>query len=100
MTVVGSGLTVTHEAAKVPAAPRGDPDRGGAPDWLVRFGGNTWKPHCHHRPHIVVLNPEEVQDDLVRDMTEVLILMCARLCGRRLTRKHADAAIRATEGAA
>jgi putative resolvase len=49
---------------------------------------------------IVVLNPEEVQDDLVRDMTEVLILMCARLCGRRLTRKHADAAIRTTGGAA
>jgi len=48
---------------------------------------------------IVVLNPEEVQDDLVRDMTEVLTLMCARLCGRRLACKHADAAIRA-EGAA
>jgi putative resolvase len=65
--------------------PGGDSDRG----WVSPSGRI-----------IIVLNPEEVQDDLVRDMTEVLTLMCARLCGRRLACEHADAAIRAAEGAA
>ena len=48
---------------------------------------------------IVVLNSEEVQGELMRDMTEALTLRCARLCGRRSACKHADAAIWAVEGA-
>jgi predicted site-specific integrase-resolvase len=48
---------------------------------------------------IVVLNSEEVQGELMRDMTEALTLRCARLCGRRQACKHADAAIWAVEGA-
>ena len=32
---------------------------------------------------IVVVEPEEINDDIVRDMTEVLALMCARLYGKR-----------------
>ena len=46
---------------------------------------------------IVVLNPDEVKDDLVRDMVEVLTSMCARLYGRRSARKRADAAVKAAE---
>jgi putative resolvase len=48
---------------------------------------------------IVVLNPAEVKDDLVRDMVEVLTSMCARLYGRRSARKRANAAVRAAEAA-
>jgi putative resolvase len=46
---------------------------------------------------IMVLDPGEVKDDLVRDMAEVLTSMCARLHGRRPARKRADAAVRAAE---
>jgi putative resolvase len=38
---------------------------------------------------LVVLDPEETQDDLVRDMTEILTSMCARLYGRRSARNRA-----------
>lgn len=48
---------------------------------------------------IVVLNPDEVKDDLVRDMVEVLTSMCARLYGRRSARKRANAAVHAAEAA-
>jgi putative resolvase len=45
---------------------------------------------------IIVLNPNEVTDDLVRrDMVDVLTSMCARLYGRRSARQRADAAIKA-----
>lgn len=43
---------------------------------------------------VVVLEPDEVKDDLVRDMVEVLTSMCARLYGRRSARKRAEAAVR------
>ena len=46
---------------------------------------------------IIVLDPDEAKDDLVRDMVEVLTSMCARLYGRRSARKRADAAVRAAE---
>jgi putative resolvase len=36
-----------------------------------------------HGRRLVVLDPAEVGDDLVRDMTEVLTSFCARLYGRR-----------------
>ncbi len=42
---------------------------------------------------LVVLDPEETSDDLVRDMTEVLTSMCARLYGRRSARRRAKAGI-------
>jgi putative resolvase len=48
---------------------------------------------------VLVLNPDEVKDDLVRDMVEVLTSMCARLYGRRSARERADAAVRAAESA-
>jgi putative resolvase len=43
---------------------------------------------------IIVLNPDEVKDDLVRDMIEVLTSMCARLYGRRSARRRAQAGVR------
>ena len=37
----------------------------------------------------IVVEPDEVEDDLVRDMTEVLTSLCARLYGRRSARTRA-----------
>jgi putative resolvase len=47
---------------------------------------------------IVVADPGETTDDLVRDMIEVLTSMCARLYGRRGARNRAMRAITATKG--
>ncbi|WP_326752443.1 IS607 family transposase [Streptomyces hirsutus] len=44
---------------------------------------------------LVVLDDGEVEDDLVRDMTEVLTSFCARLYGRRSARNRARAALEA-----
>jgi putative resolvase len=46
---------------------------------------------------IVVADPGETTDDLVRDMIEVLTLMCARLYGRRGARNRAMRALRAAK---
>ena len=43
---------------------------------------------------LVVLDPAEVDDDLVRDMTDVLTSFCARLYGRRSARNRAEKALR------
>jgi putative resolvase len=47
-----------------------------------------------HGRRLVVLDPDEVNDDLVRDMTEVLTSFCARLYGRRSARNRAEKALR------
>jgi putative resolvase len=47
-----------------------------------------------HGRRLVVLDPDEVDDDLVRDMTEVLTSFCARLYGRRSARNRAEKALR------
>ncbi|MBG0816037.1 IS607 family transposase [Planomonospora sp. ID82291] len=44
---------------------------------------------------IVVIDDTEVDDDLVRDMTEILTSFCARLYGRRSASRRAKAALRA-----
>ncbi|GGK71859.1 IS607 family transposase [Sphaerisporangium melleum] len=49
---------------------------------------------------IVVIDDAEVDDDLVRDMTEVLTWFCARLYGRRSATRRAKAALRAAKDAA
>ncbi|GAC1580451.1 MAG: IS607-like element IS1535 family transposase [Candidatus Dormibacteria bacterium] len=43
---------------------------------------------------LVVVDASEVDDDLVRDMTEVLTSLCARLYGRRSARTRAARALR------
>jgi putative resolvase len=42
---------------------------------------------------LVVLDEDEVDDDLVRDMTKVLTSFCARLYGRRSARNRAIKAL-------
>ena len=45
---------------------------------------------------LVVLDAGEVDDDLVRDMVEVLTWFCARLYGRRSARNRAEKALKCT----
>ncbi|WP_112698998.1 IS607 family transposase [Micromonospora noduli] len=51
------------------------------------------------RRRLLVVDPAEVDDDLVRDMTETLTSLCARLHGRRAAANRAQRAVEAaTEG--
>ncbi|WP_405823227.1 IS607 family transposase [Streptomyces sp. NBC_01390] len=47
---------------------------------------------------LVVLDPTEAADDLVRDITEVLTSMCARLYGRRAAKNRAERAVAVATG--
>ncbi|MGW5257654.1 IS607 family transposase [Streptomyces sp. NPDC004012] len=49
---------------------------------------------------LVVLDPTETADDLVRDITEVLTSMCARLYGRRAAKDRAARAVAVATGEA
>ena len=44
---------------------------------------------------LVVVDPAEIDDDLVRDVTELLTSLCARLYGRRSASNKAQKAIEA-----
>jgi len=43
----------------------------------------------------MVMDPAELDDDLVRDVTEILTSLCARLYGRRAAANRAARAIEA-----
>jgi predicted site-specific integrase-resolvase len=47
--------------------------------------------------HLAVADPAEVDDDLVRDVTEILTSLCARLYGRRAAANRAARAMSALE---
>lgn len=49
---------------------------------------------------MVVLDSTEPDDDLVRDMTEILTSFCARLYGRHTAKRQAQAAMDAAEATA
>jgi putative resolvase len=46
----------------------------------------------------VVLDDREVEDDLVRDLTEILTSFCSRLYGRRSVCRRATSALEAASG--
>lgn len=67
-------------------------------DRLARFGVEYLEAALAAQSRrVVVLDTSEVDDDLVRDVTEVLTSMCARLYGRRSAAKRAKAAMKAAE---
>ncbi|MDR7303741.1 IS607 family transposase [Haloactinomyces albus] len=67
-------------------------------DRLARFGVEHLEAALAAQSRrIVVLEATEVADDLVRDVTEVLTSMCARLYGRRSAAKRAKTAMQAAE---
>jgi predicted site-specific integrase-resolvase len=47
---------------------------------------------------LLVVDPAEVDDDLVRDVTEILTSLCARLYGRRAAVNRAKRAVEAVTG--
>ena len=89
VTEVGSGLNGTRR--KLLKA-LGDSQLGWIVvehrDRLARFGFEMVDSLLRARGGgVVVIEDQEVDDDLVRDMTEVLTSMCARLYGRRSARR-------------
>jgi putative resolvase len=63
-------------------------------DRLARFGVEHLEAALSAQGRrIVVVEPGELDDDLVGDMTEVLRLFCARLYGRRGARNRAEKAL-------
>jgi len=65
-------------------------------DRFARFGAEyvAAAPDADHR-RMVVVDDTEVDDDLVRDMTELMTSLCARLYGRRSAAHRATKAIEA-----
>jgi Predicted site-specific integrase-resolvase len=69
-------------------------------DRLARFGVEHLEAALSAQGRrIVVADPGETTDDLVRDMIDVLTSMCARLYGRRGARNRAMRAVTATKHA-
>jgi putative resolvase len=67
-------------------------------DRLARFGVEHLEAALAARGRrIVVADPGETTDDVVRDMIEVLTSMCARLYGRRGARNRGMRAVTATK---
>ena len=65
-------------------------------DRLCRFGFEYVEAALSaHGCNVVVIDKAEVEDDLVRDVTEVMTSLCARLYGRRSAKRRAERAIRA-----
>ena len=48
---------------------------------------------------LIIVDDSELDDDLVRDMTEVLTSFCARLYGRRSAKRKAEQALKAAHDA-
>ena len=63
-------------------------------DRLARFGVGMVEAMLEARGgRLLVVEDKEVEDDLVRDMTEILTCFCARLYGRRSAANRARRAI-------
>jgi len=68
-------------------------------DRLARFGVEHIEAALSAQGRrVVVVDPGEAKDDLVRDMIEVLTWFCARLYGRRGARNRALRAVTAAKG--
>ncbi len=66
-------------------------------DRLARFGVEYLEAALSAQGRIlIVVDDTEVDDDLVRDMVEVLTWFCARLYGRRSAKRRAEAALAAS----
>ena len=91
VTEVGSGMNgKRRRLQRVLADPTAETIVVEHRDRLARFGvDNLEAALAAQGRRIAVVDPGEVDDDLVRDMTEVLTSFCARLYGRRGARNRA-----------
>ena len=65
-------------------------------DRFVRFGAEYVEAALAAQGRrLLVVDPAEVDDDLVRDVTEILTSLCARLYGRRAAANRAQRAVEA-----
>ena len=64
---------------------------------LSRFGFEYLEAALAGRGARILVIERELEDDLVRDVTEVLTSLCARLYGRRSARRRAERALRAAQ---
>ena len=65
---------------------------------LCRFGFEYVEAALAGRgARILVMDEAELEDDLVRDVTEVMTSLCARLYGRRSARRRAERALAAAQ---
>lgn len=63
-------------------------------DRLMRFGFEFVEATLDtQRRKIIVIDPDEVTDDIVRDLHEVIVSMCARLYGKRSAKNRAKKAM-------
>ena len=68
-------------------------------DRLARFGFEMVDAALKGRNgEVVVVEDRETDDDLVRDMVEVMTSMCARMHGKRSARRRAEKAVAAAVG--
>jgi predicted site-specific integrase-resolvase len=68
-------------------------------DRFARFGAEYVEAALPaQRRRLLVVDPSEVDDDLVRDVTEILTSLCARLYGRRAAANRAARAVAAVTG--
>jgi putative resolvase len=95
VTEVGSGLNGRRpKLRRVLADPRAAMIVVEHRDRLARFGVEHLEAAlAAHGRQLLVVDPGEVDDDLVRDMVEVLTSFCARLYGRRGARNRALRAV-------
>jgi putative resolvase len=98
VTEVGSGLNGNRpQLRRVLSDPTASVVLVEHRDRLARFGVEHLEAALGaHGRRLVVADPGETTDDLVRDMIEVLASMCARLYGRRGARNRAMRAVTAT----
>jgi len=67
-------------------------------DRFARFGAEYVEAAlAAQNRRLLVVDPSEVDDDLVRDVTEILTSLCARLYGRRAAANRAAKAMAAME---
>ena len=96
VTEVGSGINGRRKKlARILADPRATTIVVEHRDRLARFGVEHLESALSAQGRrIIVVDPSEMDDDLIRDMTEVLTSFCARLYGRRGARNRALKALR------
>jgi predicted site-specific integrase-resolvase len=69
-------------------------------DRLMRFGFEYLEAAlAAQNRKIVVVEPDQVTDDIVRDLHEVIVSLCARLYGKRSARHRAQKALEAIQDA-
>jgi predicted site-specific integrase-resolvase len=68
-------------------------------DRLARFGFEYIEASLSAQGRrLVVVEPSEMDDDILRDLHEVIVSLCGRIYGKRAAKNKADKAIEAING--